>query len=130
MPAASKIKAVVVDDQLTMRALVRTGLNQMGITDVREYPGAQEALTNLRTQSAHLVLSDFNMPEMDGLGFLRAVRADAQLKNTAFILLTGRADNDLVQRANQFGANNYLVKPFTVAALKEKLEQVFGPITA
>ncbi|HUO02794.1 MAG TPA: response regulator [Rhizomicrobium sp.] len=129
MPAASKIKAVVVDDQLTMRTLVRSSLQQIGVTDVREYPGPQEAINSLKTQAAHLILSDFNMPQMDGLQFLRAVRTDGQLKGLAFILLTGRADADLVKRAAQFGANNYLVKPFTVAALKEKLEQVFGPLT-
>lgn len=129
MPAASKIKAVVVDDQLTMRTLVRSSLQQIGVTDVREYSGPQEAINSLKAQTAHLILSDFNMPQMDGLQFLRAVRTDGQLKSLAFILLTGRADADLVKRAAQFGANNYLVKPFTVAALKEKLEQVFGPLT-
>ncbi|MGZ5920346.1 MAG: response regulator [Rhizomicrobium sp.] len=129
MPAAAKIKTVIVDDQMSMRALVRTSLQQLGMVDIREFGEAKEALTNLKLQGAHLVLSDFNMPHMDGLEFLRAVRVDEQLKNTAFILLTGRADGDLVKRAAQFGANNYLVKPFTVAALKEKLDQVFGPVT-
>ncbi|HEY0281599.1 MAG TPA: response regulator [Rhizomicrobium sp.] len=129
MPSASKIKAVVVDDQLTMRALVRSCLNQIGVVDVREYAGAQEALPGLKAQPAHIVLSDFNMPGMDGLEFLRAVRADPALKSIGFVLLTGRADVELVKRAVQFGANNYLAKPFTVATLKQKLEQVFGPLT-
>jgi two-component system, chemotaxis family, chemotaxis protein CheY len=69
------------------------------------------------------------MPEMDGLEFLRSIRSDPQLKSTGFILLTGRADVELVKRAAQFGANNYLVKPFTVAVLKQKLEQIFGSLT-
>jgi len=60
---------------------------------------------------------------------LRVVRADPNLKTVGFILLTGRADRDLVQRAAQFGANNYLVKPFTVAGLKQKIEQVVGALT-
>ena len=130
MPAASKIKAVVVDDQHTMRSLVRTSLQQIGITDVRDFPGATDALTSIKAQPAHIVLSDFNMPGMDGLEFLRAVRADPSTKTTGFVLLTGRADVDLVKRAIQFGANNYLAKPFTVATLKQKLEQIFGPLTA
>jgi len=75
------------------------------------------------------VFSDFNMPEMDGLEFLRAIRAEPTLKTIGFILLTGRADADLVKRAAQFGANNYLVKPFTVAVLKQKLEQIFGALS-
>ncbi|MDE2184125.1 MAG: response regulator [Alphaproteobacteria bacterium] len=130
MPSAAKIKAVVVDDQLTMRTLVRSALQQIGVTDVREFPKAQEAIAAMKTQPAHIILSDFNMPEMDGLEFLRAVRADPTLKSTGFVLLTGRADVELVKRAVQFGANNYLAKPFTVAVLKQKLEQVFGPLTA
>jgi two-component system, chemotaxis family, chemotaxis protein CheY len=129
MPAAAKIKAVVVDDQLTMRTLVRSCLQQLGLVDVREFPKAPEALAGLKSQPAHIVLSDFNMPEMDGLEFLRSIRSDPQLKATGFILLTGRADVELVKRAAQFGANNYLVKPFTVAVLKQKLEQIFGTLT-
>lgn len=129
MPPAAKIKAVVVDDQYTMQSLVRTSLQQIGITDIRDFPAAADALASIKAQSAHIVLSDFNMPGMDGLEFLRSVRADPNLKATGFVLLTGRADIDLVKRAIQFGANNYLAKPFTVAALKQKLEQVFGPLT-
>ena len=129
MPAAAKVKAIVVDDQLTIRSLVRTSLQAIGVVDVREFPGAAEALADAKTRPAHLILSDFNMPGIDGLEFLRAVRAEPTLKSTAFILLTGRADKDLVQRAAQFGANNYMVKPFTVAMLKQKLDQIFGELT-
>lgn len=129
MPAASKLSVVVVDDQLSIRGLVRTGLNSIGITQVREFGSASEALGSLKAQTANIVISDFNMPEMDGLAFLRSLRSDQTFKSTAFILLTGRADKDLVQRAVQFGANNYLVKPFTVASLKEKIEQVVGALT-
>ncbi len=128
MPAAAKLQVVVVDDQLTMRSLVRTGLQQIGIVHSRDFPSAQEAWAGLRTLRAHIVISDFNMPEMDGLEFLRAMRANPAMANTAFILLTGRADTDLVARAIQFGANNYLVKPFTVATLKQKIEQVVGTL--
>jgi two-component system chemotaxis response regulator CheY len=129
MPAADKIKAVVVDDQHTMRSLVRTSLQQIGITDIRDFPGAADALSSIKAQPAHVVLSDFNMPGMDGLEFLRAVRGDPSLKSVGFVLLTGRADVELVKRAIQFGANNYLAKPFTIAVLKQKLEQIFGPLT-
>lgn len=128
MTAASKIQALVVDDQLTMRALVRSGLQQIGIVNIRDFGSASEALTNMVAQPVHLVISDFNMPEMDGLEFLRRIRANKAWANTAFILLTGRADKDLVTRALQFGANNYLVKPFTVQILKQKIEQVVGAL--
>jgi len=129
MAAAAKLNVVVVDDQLTMRALVRTSLQLINVTNVREFPSAIEALAAVAATPPHLVISDFNMPVMDGLEFLRALRANAAMSNTAFILLTGRADKDLVARAMQFGANNYLVKPFTAATLKEKIEQVFGALT-
>ncbi len=128
MPAAAKLNVAVVDDQLTMRALVRSGLQQIGIVNSREFASAQECWTSIQGAPAHIVISDFNMPGMDGLEFLRAMRANPAMANTAFILLTGRADKELVARAVQFGANNYLVKPFTVAVLKQKIEQVVGPL--
>ena len=129
MASASALHVVVVDDQQTIRSLVRSGLNAIGINHIREFATAKEAFSVIRHQPPHLVISDFNMPEIDGLEFLRVVRADANLKTVGFILLTGRADRDLVQRAAQFGANNYLVKPFTVAGLKQKIEQVVGVLT-
>eukprot|EP01031_Cornospumella_fuschlensis_P017114 gene17114-biopygen14442 len=89
----------------------------------------EAGLREMITKPAHLVISDFNMPKLDGLGLLRAVRSHPPTQGAAFIMLTGRADKELVQRAVQFGVNNYLVKPFTVAQLKDKLESVFGPLT-
>jgi two-component system chemotaxis response regulator CheY len=128
MPAASNITTLVVDDQLTMRALIRAALQQIGVTDVREATDGEQGLRELAARPAHLVISDFNMPKLDGLGLLRAVRAFPPTKNTAFIMLTGRADIELVSRARQFGVNNYLVKPFTAAGLKSKIEDVFGKL--
>ncbi|MET0336840.1 response regulator [Caulobacter sp. 73W] len=129
MPAASSISVLVVDDQLTMRALVRNGLQQIGFRDVREAADGEEALKNVVAKPVNLIISDFNMPKMDGLALLRAVRAHPPISKTAFVMLTGRADRELVQRAVQFGVNNYLVKPFTVQVLREKIEQVFGQLT-
>ena len=128
MPAAASLKVLVVDDQLTMRSLVRNGLQQLGIVDVAEAADGEEALRLLVARPPSLVITDFNMPKLDGLGLLRAIRAHPPVKATAVIMLTGRADRDLVQRAVQFGVNNYLAKPFTVATLKEKIEQVFGTL--
>ncbi len=129
MPAASALKVLMVDDQLTMRALIRASLQQIGVRDINEAIDGEEGLRQILTTPAHLIISDFNMPKLDGLGLLRAVRAHPPTSKTAFIMLTGRADRELVQRAVQFGVNNYLVKPFTVAQLKEKMEGVFGPLT-
>jgi two-component system, chemotaxis family, chemotaxis protein CheY len=129
MAAAANLQVVVVDDQQSIRSLVRSGLHQIGINSVRDFATAKEAYRYIRDEPAHLVISDFNMPEIDGLEFLRILRGDPQLKSIGFILLTGRADRELVQRAAQFGANNYIVKPFTVAGLKQKIEQVLGTLT-
>jgi two-component system chemotaxis response regulator CheY len=129
MPAASALQILVVDDQLTIRSLVRNGLQHIGVADIREAADGEDALRALITKPAHLVISDFNMPKLDGLGLLRAIRAHPPLRNIAFIMLTGRADKELVDRAAQFGVNNYLVKPFTVVTLREKIEEVFGTLT-
>jgi len=129
MPAAAAIHTLIVDDQVTMRSLVRNGLHQIGMTSTREAPDGEAALRELASRPAVLVISDFNMPVLDGLGLLRAIRAYEPMKNTAFIMLTGRADRELLQRASQFGVNNFLVKPFTVQSLRQKIEEVFGPLT-
>ena len=144
MPTAAAVKTLIVDDQQTMRSLIRTSLHALGITQTREAPDGEEALRQLISAPANLVITDFNMPKLDGLGLLRAIRAQSPHESliyvaairahgptskTAVIMLTGRADRELVQRAVQFGVNNYLVKPFTTQTLKEKIEAVFGPLT-
>ena len=126
MPAASSIHTLIVDDQASMRSLIRTSLQQIGFREFREAADGEIGLREMITRPAHLVISDFNMPKLDGLGLLRAVRAHSPTAGAAFIMLTGRADRELVQRAVQFGVNNYLVKPFTVGTLKEKIEAIFG----
>ena len=129
MPAASAIHTLIVDDQASMRSLIRASMQQLGFREFRDAADGEIGLREMITKPAHLIISDFNMPNLDGLGLLRAVRAHPPTAGVAFIMLTGRADRDLVQRAVQFGVNNYLVKPFTVAQLKGKLEAVFGPLT-
>ena len=128
MPAASTINCLVVDDQQTIRSLVRSGLQELGFRTIHEAFDGEEGLRQMLSRPINLVISDFNMPKLDGLGLLRAVRAHPPIQKTAFIMLTGRADKELVQRAVQFGVNNYLVKPFTVATLREKIEAVFGAL--
>ena len=128
MAAAASLKVLVVDDQLTIRSLVRSGLQQIGISDVQEANDGEAGLRSVVEKVPHLIISDYNMPKLDGLGLLRAVRAHPPTAKTAFIMLTGRADKELVQRAVQYGVNNYLVKPFTVQTLKDKIEAVFGKL--
>ena len=129
MPAASSLKILLVDDQLSMRALARAALQQIGIVDIADASDGEEAFRALVQRPVHLVISDFNMPKLDGLGLLRAIRSHEPVRGVAFIMLTGRADKELVQRAVQFGVNNYIVKPFTAQQLKDKIEEVFGALT-
>lgn len=129
MAAAAALRVLIVDDQQTMRMLIRGGLQQIGFRDFDDAVDGETALRSIITKPAQLVISDFNMPVLDGIGLLRAMRAYPPTAKTAFIMLTGLGDKDLVQRAVQHGVNNFLAKPFTVSMLKEKIEAVFGPLT-
>ena len=126
MPTASAIRALIVDDQLTSRALIRDGLQQLGIQDIEMAADGEQGLKVMMQKPAHLIISDLNMPKLDGLGFLRAVRANPPTKNAAFIMLTGRGDRELIEKAAKCGVNNYLVKPFTMPSLKGAIEAVLG----
>lgn len=129
MPAAAAIKVMIVDDQASMRAMIRRALEDYGFREVRDSASGDEALSAVRSDRVHLIISDYNMPGMDGLGLLEAVRKDPVINKTVFIMLTGSADKEIVQKAAALGVNNYLVKPFAPAALKEKIERVFGALT-
>lgn len=129
MPAARDLETLIVDDQRSMRALIRSCLKEMGIEKVVEAEDGLQALEILSTTRRHLILSDLNMPALDGLGLLRAVRDNPATAKTAFIMLTSRADTELVRQAVALGVNNYIVKPFTMDALRRKITAVFGQLT-
>jgi two-component system, chemotaxis family, chemotaxis protein CheY len=129
MPAASALRVLVVDDQLTSRMLIREGLQQIGITHIEMAKDGEEGLKMMMTKPAHLVISDYNMPKLDGIEFLRAVRSHEPIAKCAFIILSGRGDKELVYKAVRCGVNNYLVKPFTVPALRAQIEGVIGKLT-
>ena len=122
MPVAASIHILVVDDQMSIRSLVRSGLNQLGVVHIAEAADGVDAMKSLMLSPVHLIISDFNMPNMDGLELLKAVRANPPTSKTAFIMLTGRADRELVQKAVQFGVNNYLVKPFSARELRARVD--------
>lgn len=129
MPAASSLRVLIVDDQYSMRMLIRSSLQSLGFKDFDEAGDGEDGLRKLITQPAQLVIADYNMPKLDGIALLRAVRTHPPTSKVAYIMLTGRADKELVQKAVQFGVNNYLVKPFTTNILQEKIEAVFGKLT-
>ncbi|HTS39101.1 MAG TPA: response regulator [Xanthobacteraceae bacterium] len=129
MPNAIALKVLIVDDQNSVRQMTRMTLEEIGIRQIHEAENGHQAMETAAVQPLDLIISDFNMPEMDGLGLLRAVRGHPVARKVPFILLTGRGDRELVVKAAQAGVNNYLIKPFTAAILRQKIEQVMGKLS-
>jgi two-component system chemotaxis response regulator CheY len=129
MPDAAQLSVLVVDDQMSVRALVRQALMTLGVKQIADAADGEEGLRMLRIRQTHLVLSDMTMPRMDGLALLKAVRADPALKQIGFIMLTSRGEAELVKEAIAAGVNNYITKPFAIGLLRKKIESVFGPLT-
>jgi len=120
------MKVLIVDDFATMRRILRNILKQVGFSKISESDDGKTALKELKNDKFDLVLCDWNIPEMSGLELLKAVRADTQLKNTPFVMVTAEAQKDNIVEAVKAGVNNYVVKPFTAETISEKLEKVFG----
>lgn len=129
MPVAAVLKVLVVDDQNSVRQMTRMTLEQIGIRRIHEAENGRDAMETASLQPLDLIISDYNMPEMDGLALLRAVRCHPAARKVPFILLTGRGDRELVVKAAQAGANNYLIKPFSPEILRQKIEQVIGKLS-
>ena len=129
MPNAVALKVLIVDDQNSVRQMTRMTLEEIGMRHIHEAENGKRAMETASVQPLDLIISDYNMPEMDGLGLLRALRGHPIARKVPFILLTGRGDRELVLKAAQAGVNNYLVKPFTAAILRAKIEQVMGKLS-
>ena len=121
----SKLKILVVDDFSTMRRIVRNLLKELGYTNVDEAEDGAVALGKLKGGGFEFVVSDWNMPNMDGLTLLQSVRADPTLRNLPFLMITAEAKKENIIAAAQAGASGYIVKPFTAATLSEKLTKIF-----
>ncbi len=125
------IKILIVDDMSTMRRLVKKACNTIGFSNIEEAEDGQKAWEKFQAAGDfQLVISDWNMPNCTGLEFLKKVRADSKLKKTPFVLLTAEAEASQIAEAIQVGVSNYIVKPFTVEMLKQKLEQTHARMTA
>ena len=116
---------LVVDDFPTMRRIVRSLLKELGFTNVEEAEDGQEALGKLKGGSFEFVVSDWNMPNLDGLEMLKQIRADDGMKALPVLMVTAEAKKENIVAAAQAGANGYIVKPFTAATLEEKLNKIF-----
>lgn len=123
--ADKNLRFLVVDDFATMRRIVRNLLKELGFNNVEEAEDGADALTKLRTGAFDFVVSDWNMPNMDGLQLLRAIRADGSLGTLPVLMVTAEAKKENIIAAAQAGASGYVVKPFTAATLEEKLNKIF-----
>ena len=118
------MKFLVVDDSQTMRRIVNNALKGIGYDDIIEAEDGNDAITKLYVEKIDFVITDWNMPNMSGLEFTKAVRADEQFLNLPILMVTTRGMKEDVMEALQARVNNYVVKPFTPQVLKEKIDQI------
>lgn len=119
------MKFLVVDDFSTMRRIVRNLLKELGFTNVDEAEDGAIALQKLQAGGFDFVVTDWNMPNMDGLTLLQSIRATPALKHLPVLMITAEAKKENIIAAAQAGANGYIVKPFTAGTLSEKLTKIF-----
>jgi two-component system chemotaxis response regulator CheY len=129
MPAESP-KFLIVDDFSTMRRIIRNILKEIGYSNADEAEDGQVALAKLRSGRYDFVVSDINMPNLDGFGLLKSIREDAALKALPVLMVTAEARKEDIVAAAQGGASGYIVKPFTKATLEEKVGRILQKAAA
>ena len=128
MAVDKSMNVLVVDDYKTMVRIVRSLLEQLGFRNIDDACDGPTALDMIRHKEYGLILSDWNMSPMTGYELLKTVRADPENAKTPFVMVTAEAKVENVVAARQAGVNNYIIKPFTLAVLKQKLTSVFGEL--
>ena len=124
------IKILVVDDFATMRQIVKKSLGALGLHNITEAVDGVDALAKLEKGDFNFIISDWNMPNMMGIDFLKAVRSSDKLKGIPFLMVTAEAKRENVIEAAKAGVSQYIVKPFTVESLEEKLKAIFNKKSA
>ena len=121
------MKILIADDFPTMRRIVKTLLRQNGYSNFIEAEDGEEAYSMLqKTSDVEFIVSDWNMPKMTGLEFLKTVRNDSKFKHLPFLMVTAEAEKENIIEAVKAGVSNYVVKPFTGQTLKEKMDKIFS----
>jgi two-component system chemotaxis response regulator CheY len=123
---SAEIKFLVVDDFSTMRRIIKNLLHDLGYKNVSEADDGNTALPMLKTGKFDFLITDWNMPGMPGLDLLKNVRADAALAGMPVLMLTAEAKREQIVEAAQAGVNGYVIKPFTAATLKEKIDKILA----
>lgn len=121
-----KMKILVVDDFATMRRILKNILRQIGFENIEEAEDGEQAFAKLKTGNFKFVVSDWNMPNLDGLGLLKRVRSDEDLRDLPILMVTAEAEKEKVVEAIKAGVSSYVVKPFTAEILKEKMDKVLS----
>jgi two-component system, chemotaxis family, chemotaxis protein CheY len=129
MVAASAIRVMVVDDDAAMRSLTRRSLQHVGFRQINDAKDPVDALPIARAERVHIIISDYDMPRMNGLQFVAALRKDPALAKIGFILLSGVADAATVTKAGELGVNSFIRKPFSIADLQHRVDAVFHQLT-
>jgi two-component system chemotaxis response regulator CheY len=129
MPKASAVSVMIVDDQQSMRGICKYILNQLGFTNIVEARSGRDALGKLEQNSVDLIISDWNMEDIDGLTLLRVIRRHPKTQAMPFIMATGRSDKEQVKEAISYGVNNYIIKPFDALTMKKRIEAVIGVLS-
>lgn len=124
------MKILIVDDFSTMRRIIKNLLRELGFSNTMEADDGSTALPMLRNGGFDFLVTDWNMPNMEGIDLLRAVRADPSLKALPVLMVTAEAKRDQIVEAAQAGVNGYIVKPFTAETLKEKIDKIFERLEA
>ncbi|AZQ11133.1 Chemotaxis protein CheY [Shewanella khirikhana] len=119
------MKILIVDDFSTMRRIIKNLLRDLGFNNTQEADDGSTALPMLQKGDFDFVVTDWNMPGMQGIDLLKAIRADESLKHIPVLMVTAEAKREQIIAAAQAGVNGYVVKPFTAATLKEKLDKIF-----
>ena len=130
MTAAPDTRFLIVDDFSTMRRILRGLLKESGFVNAEEAEDGAVALHKLRNDRFDVVVSDINMPNMNGFELLRAIKADAALEHLPVLMVTAEARKEDIVRAAQEGAAGYIVKPFTKATLEEKVQKIMQKLAA
>ena len=130
MSAQPDMSILVVDDFSTMRRIIKGLLGDLGFSKVTEADDGLTALPLLKAGNFDLLITDWNMPGMQGVELLRQVRADQRLKKLPVLMLTAEAKREQIVEAAQAGVNGYVIKPFTAATLKDKIDKIFGKPSA
>ncbi len=128
MGLKNRLKVLVVDDMKSSRDLISLSLRKIGVSNVTAVSSGAEAITHLAQHDTHLVLSDYNMPNMDGLSLLERLRAAPGTKKVGFIVVTGRSTPELVRKGQELEMNNMIRKPFSAEQMRTCIERVVGPL--